>query len=317
VRAVAIYQFGGAEELKLVDLPRPEPTETEVLVAVEYAGVNPVDWKIRRGYLKARGLPYQFPIVLGWDAAGTVVEIGRKVSRFKKGDKVFAYCRKPVVQWGAYAEQIALDEGSVARMPTNLSFAQAAGVPLAGLTAWQSLFEAAQLKGGESILIHAGAGGVGGYAIQFARVKGARIYTTASAKNHDYVKGLGADRAIDYTRQDFVEVMKDWEPKGVDVVYDTVGGETERQSLAVLKPGGRLVGIVQQPNQTEADVRKIQTFYVFVRPDGSQLAEIAALFEKGVVRPPEVLEMKLEEAARAHQLSEGRHVRGKIVLKVR
>ena len=316
MKAMAIDAFGGPERLKAVEVPTPEPEGEEVLIAVACASVNPVDWKIREGML-ADMFPHAFPLIPGWDAAGTVSAAGRNAARFRQGDRVFAYCRKPEIRFGTYCEYVAVHESTVALMPANIGFAEAATIPLAGLTAWQSLFDAAKLSAGEKILIHAGSGGVGSLAIQFAKYAGATVYTTARAVNHDYVKSLGADAAIDYSKDDFVHVLGKREPGGIDVVYDTIGGHVQQRSYKVLKKGGRLVSVAGIPDPDEARPHGVRTDFVFVSPNGTQLRRIAELIESGAVRPADFEVMRLEEAAKAQELSRAGHVRGKIVLKVR
>lgn len=316
MRAMVIDAFGGPERLRAVEIPTPEPGDEEILIALSCTSVNPVDWKIREGML-ADMFPHAFPLIPGWDAAGTVAAAGRNAARFATGDRVFAYCRKPEIRFGTYCEYVAVHESAVALMPANIGFAEAATIPLAGLTAWQSLFDAAHLSTGERILIHAGSGGVGSLAIQFAKHAGATVYTTARSVNHDYVKSLGADVAIDYARENFVDVLRRKEPGGIDAVYDTVGGHVQQRSYKVLKSGGRLVSIVSIPDPEEARPRGVRTDFVFVSPNGKQLRRIAELVEGGAVRAPDFEVMRLEEAAKAQELSRAGHVRGKIVLKIR
>ncbi len=316
MKAIVIESFGGAEQLKIRQLPIPVPKPDEVQINVICTAVNPVDWKIRNGLLQQR-IPHHFPLIPGWDAAGTVSALGSNVKNFKIGDAVFAYCRKPIVQWGTYSEYICYSSENIAHMPTNLSFAQAAAIPLAGLTAWQSLFQAANLKKGESILIQAGAGGVGSLAIQFAKYAEAFVITTASQSNHAYVKSLGADLAIDYRTQSIEEEVKKVALKGLDVVFDTLGGQSLKDSFSFLKSGGRLVSIVEPPNQTLAEHFKIQSFFVFVSPNGKQLQEIANLIQAGQVRPIHIQEMSLDQAADAQEKNRKGHVQGKIVLRIR
>ena len=224
MKAIVIDSFGGIDQLKMKPVPKPIPEDNEVEIEIAYTGVNPVDWKIREGMLKAR-MPYKFPLIPGWDASGIVSSKGKKASKFEVGDEVFAYCRKPAIQWGTYAEYICCDENHVALKPKNISFAEAASIPLAALTAWQVLFDVGKLQKGHTILIHAGAGGVGGFAIQFAKNLGAKVFSTCSASNLDYVKHLGCDRPIDYKAQNFVEVIKQEVPQGLDFVLDTMGGK--------------------------------------------------------------------------------------------
>lgn len=314
MKAIAISEFGGIEQLHKMELEKPKIDANEVLVKVNYTAVNPVDWKIREGYLKDR-LPHKFPIVLGWDASGVVSEVGKNVKSFKVGDEVFAYCRKPTVQWGTYAEYIALDASSVAHKPKNINFAQAAAIPLVGLTAWQALFDAAKLKKGDTILIHAGAGGVGSLAIQFAKHIGAHVLTTASPANHDYVINLGADSALDYTK-DYVGQVKQMYPKGIDVIFDCIGGKTAHESIPLLKSQGYFVSIVEKMKAEDAAQHDIQSSYVFVSPNGKELAEIATLISENKVKVPNIIEMTLDDVAKAHGMSQTHHVNGKIVLKV-
>ncbi len=316
MKAMVIDSFGGPEVLRAADVPAPEPEENDVLIEVAYTGVNPVDWKIREGMLSGM-FPHEFPVILGWDAAGTVKGVGKNVTEFRTGDRVYAYCRKPKVKDGTYAEFVAMDQAAVAPVPENLTFAEAASIPLAGLTAWQSLFEATKVKAGEKVLIHAGAGGVGSLAIQFAKYACATVYTTASRVNHDYVQSLGADVPIDYTKESFVDVLRKMEPGGIDLVYDAVGGDVQRQSYEVLKKGGRLVAIVNPPVSEEARRYGVEASHVFVTPDGEQLRRIGALLESGAAKPPVIEELRLEEAAEAQRRSQEGHVRGKIVLKIR
>lgn len=316
MRAMAIEAYGGPERLRLMELPVPVPGDEEVLIETACTSVNPVDWKIREGHLKDR-LPNVFPIILGWDAAGTVKAVGANVTRFKGGERVFAYCRKPTIQWGTYAEYVAMDARHVALMPKNLSFAQAAAIPLATLTAWQSLFDRACLGSGQTVLIHAGAGGVGGMAIQLARHVGAKVYATASRGNHDYVRGLGAAHVIDYRSENFVDAIRRLEPQGVDVVLDTIGAQVYRASLAALKRGGFLVSIREKPDEQLTAQYGVRAGYVFVQPDGEQLGAIAYLLEEGAIQPPHIEEMRLEDAAAAQEKSRAGHVRGKIVLRIR
>lgn len=316
MKAMVIESFGGAEKLHLDDCPMPKPADNEVLIEVCYAAVNPVDWKIREGLLKGL-IQHEFPIILGWDAAGIVVSTGKNVTRFKPGDEVFAYCRKPIVKWGTYAEYVSFNAANVALKPNNISFAQAAAIPLAGLTAWQALFDFAKLKAGETILIHAGAGGVGSLAIEFARQAGAKVYTTASQENHGYVKKLGAHVPIDYRIDNFVTKVRSLEPQGIDVVLDCVGKQTLIDSFQVLKPNGRIVSIVEQVDPALLKKYRVQGGFVFVEPNGAQLAEISNLISQGKVVAPNIEEMPIAAAASAQEKIRQGHTRGKIVLRVK
>lgn len=312
MKAMVIEAFGGPEVLHFQDISTPHPHEHEVSIEVHYTSVNPVDWKIREGYLKSR-LPHQFPLILGWDAAGVIAEVGSNVRNFKVGDPVYAYCRKPVIQEGTYAEYVCFDAAHVALKPSTISFAEAASIPLAGLTAWQALFDFCHLQENQSVLIHAGAGGVGSFAIQFAKLKNAIVYTTCSSRNFDYVKSLGADHIIDYTKEDFAEVIKE----KLDTVIDTVGKETLKKSIPLVKEGGNFVTITEMLDHEVGEKNHIHAGFVFVRPNGTELMEIARLIDAGKVKIPALIEMPIQSANEALELSKAGHTRGKIVLKVK
>lgn len=308
MKAVYISNYGGIEELTYGDLPMPEVGDNDVLVRVHAAAVNPVDWKIRKGFLQKR-IQFEFPLILGWDVAGVVEETGKNVTRFKKGDQVFS--RPDITRNGTYAEYVAVDEKLLAHKPGNLSFEEAASVPLAGLTAWGALVDIANLKPGEKVLIHAGAGGVGVYAVQLAKSLGAYVAATASGKNADFVRELGADFVINYQEQDFSKVVQ-----GFDVVFDTMGGEIQTKSYDVLKEQGLLVTIVTPPEQELAKEKNVRAEYFFLQPDGEKLAKLGQLIEQGTIRAVVGHLFPLQEAAKAHELSETQHARGKIVLQV-
>ena len=315
MKAIGINEFGGQEKLQLMNLPPPEVKENEILVKIKAAGINPVDWKIREGYIKDL-FPYDFPIILGWDAAGIVKQAGSKVTRFKEGDEIFAYCRKPSVHGGAYAEYIVLEEEHGAIKPKNISFEEAASIPLAALTAYQSLFDGAKIKAGETVLIHAAAGGVGGFGVQLAKDHGAVVWATASGGNKEYVKDLGASQVVDYTQKDFRQAIRSQHPDGVDVVFDCVGGEVLQKSVEIVKRGGRLVTIVDDPTSlARSDIHKE---FVFVAPNSTQLTELALMVEQGRLKThlSQVFPFGLAEARKAHELSESGHTRGKMVIAV-
>lgn len=316
MKAVVIESFGGTETLQLKDVPKPVPLDHEVLIQVEYAAVNPVDWKIREGYLKSR-LPHEFPLIPGWDASGKIVAMGKNVHNFKVGDEVYAYCRKPTIKDGTYAEFITFDADNVARKPKNISLAEAAAFPLTVLTAWQALFDVAHIKKGQSVLIHAGAGGVGGFAIQLAKHTGADVWTTCSPQNKEYVKKLGADHVIDYTKASFADQLKKENPDGFDMVLDTVGGTTLKDSIPLVKKQGYIVSIVEVLPPEIGKQNNIHIGFVFVRPNGHQLADIAKLIEQEKIQVPQIHEMNLKDVAKAHDQSKTGHTRGKIVLKIK
>ncbi|HBA82595.1 MAG TPA: NADP-dependent oxidoreductase [Verrucomicrobia bacterium] len=315
MKAIAIEQFGGRDFLKVMELPVPPPGEKEIRIKIKAAGVNYVDVKIRKGLLKER-LPCEFPLIPGWDAAGVVDETGPGATRFKKDDAVYAYCRKPVIKDGCYAEYVVVSEEVAAMKPSNMSFDEAGAVPLAGLTAYQSLFEAAQLKGGETILIHAAAGGVGSFAVQLAHDAGAHVIGSSGAANHEYIKSLGAHAAIDYTIRDFRQTVQAMYPDGVDVVFDCVGGDTLTRSVDVLAKKGRLVSILDATVIKQLQENGVRAHYVFVSPNGSQLDHLRQKIEEGSLSTHLAAVLPLTEAARAHEMIETRHTVGKIVLSV-
>jgi NADPH:quinone reductase-like Zn-dependent oxidoreductase len=315
MKAIAIDAFGGSDKLHLMVLPKPEPATGEIRIRVKAAAVNPVDWKICEGRVKSR-IPHEFPLVPGWDAAGTVDACGPGAAKFKPGDAVYAYCRKPIVKHGTYAEYVCVAESAAARKPASLSFEEAAAVPLAGLTAYQSLVDAAGLKSGQIVLVHAAAGGVGGFGVQIAENLGARVLGTAGSANQAYIRTLGVDAPIDYTKEDFVAAAKRLHPDGVDVVFDTVGGDVQVRSADALKKGGVLVSILAYADEEALKAKGIQTRYVFVAPNGAQLEVLARWADEGKLRVPLAAVLPLAEAAQAHEMSRSGHTRGKIVLRV-
>ncbi len=312
MKAVLINEFGGRDKLMVSQLPAPSPSEGEVLIRVHAAGVNPVDWKIREGRLKDR-FPHQFPIILGWDLAGMVVETGHSARRFKPGDEVFAYCRRPVIQKGTYAEYVALPESYIAAGPKGLSFEESASIPLAGLTAYQALYDAAKIKPGESIVIIGASGGVGSFAVQFARIADAAVYAVASKTNHSYLTKLGADETIDYQHADFHKALHDYEPEGVDVVFDLIGGETLRNACNCVRDGGRVVSILENIGD---QFPRIDFHYVFVEPNVVQLEHISDLIAAGKLKTHVSAVFALEDVGQAHERMETGHTRGKIALRI-
>jgi NADPH:quinone reductase-like Zn-dependent oxidoreductase len=296
VQAIVIDEFGGAEALHLAHQPEPKLSPDGVRIAVRAAGVNPVDWKTREGRQEPR-FPHVFPVVLGWDAAGVVQEVGPAARWFEPGDEVIAYCRKHFIGEGCYAEQVVVPDEFVARKPTNLDFEQAAAVPLAALTAYQALVERLQVKPGETVLVHAAAGGVGHFAVQIVRELGARPIGTASEGNFEFLRELGCDDVVDYHEGDLPRV---------DCALDTIGGDTLERTLEV---AGRTCSIVQPISGPER-------FYHYVRPSGAELALLVGWIEEGRLRPHVQEVFPLAAAARAHELLERGHVRGKLVLRV-
>lgn len=315
MRAIGIREFGGREKLELLDVPEPKVPPDAVKIRIHAAGVNPVDWKLREGRLEPRFLHF-FPVVIGWDAAGVVEEVGPGVVEVAPGDEVFAYCRKHFIGEGTYGEFVSVPVTFVAKKPRTLSFEEAGAFPLTALAAYQALFFGAGLTAGETALVYGAAGGVGSFAVQLALDAGAEVIGVASERNREYVLGLGAYEVIDYSQQDVVEAVRSFKPEGVEVVLDTIGGESLERAVAAVRDGGRLVSIAQPPTDEHFRQRGIDAAYVYVRPDGEQLEELADLAEAGrlVVDLAEVL--PLEQAARAHELSEEGHVRGKLVLRI-
>lgn len=278
MKAVVIDAFGGPESIRLAEIATPAPAPGEVVIRLTATSVNPVDWKIREGMLRTR-LPHRFPLIPGWDAAGWIAALGEGVTAFDFDQPVYAFCRKDEVQWGTYAEFVAIPATAVSPAPAGLPLAAAASLPLVGLTAWQTLFAFANLQAGETVLIHAAAGGVGSVAVQLAKWAGATVIGTAGAANHQYVQDLGADHLIDYAAEDFVTVVGRLVPGGVDVALSTVGGDVLARSLDVVRPGGRLASITGLPDMNAAEARGVKAEFIFVRPHGGQLRELAALFE--------------------------------------
>jgi NADPH:quinone reductase-like Zn-dependent oxidoreductase len=315
MKAVVIHEFGGREVLKYTELPMPEPGEGEVLVRVKAAGVNPVDWKIRAGHLKDF-LPHEFPIVLGWDLAGVVERVGYSARRFKVSDEVFAYCRRPVIRHGTYAEYVAIPESYLAVRPKAIDFDEAASIPLASLTAYQSVYDAAKLTAGESILILGASGGVGSFGVQFGRATGARVIALASQRNHAYLKELGASETVDYASGDFRAVVNALAPQGIDVVFDCVGAEALAMGYECLKRGGRAVSILVRDGRELANKAGATHHYVFVEPNVVELDHIRSLVDSGMLRSHLSGVYPLADVAKAHEALETGHTRGKIVLAV-
>ena len=302
MKAVCIHSFGGPDVLRFEDVPVPKPGTKEMLVRVHAAGVNPVDWKIRQGLLGQGPLPQ----ILGGDFSGAVEAIGPDVRNFRIGEAVFGVVSE---EGGSYAEFAVAPESRVAKKPDSLDHVQAAALPIASLTAWQALFDTAQFQTGQKVLIHAAAGGVGSFAVQFARWKGAQVFGTASAQSASFVRELGANEVIDYRSTKFEEVVHD-----VDVVLDTIGGDTQERSWKVLKRGGILVSIVQPPSQEKAVAHGARGVFMISKARGDQLARIADLVASGQVKVTVEKVLPLREARQAQELSQSGHAHGKIVL---
>ena len=306
MKAAFIERFGGPEVFQYGDLPDPVAGPGEVVIDIAATSVNAADWKVRLGEYKHT----KFPLVPGRDFSGTVIAVGEGVKDIALGDAVFGVCAAG--QEGAYAERIAVKAEIVAKKPSGLSHVHAAALALTGLTAMSAIEDTLKLQRGETILIQGGAGGVAGFAIQLAKHIGARVITTASAANHAYVRGLGADEVVDYNAQDFTQAVAN-----CDAVFDTVGGDVAQRSFAVLKPGGRAAFIAsgaQAPKPQRDDVTALRPPVGRAR---RHMERIVELYQAGVVRPPEIKLYRLSEAADAHRLSESRHFKGKLVFQVR
>ena len=302
MKAIRIHRFGGPEVLQLDDIPRPTARDGKLLVRVAAASVNPVDYKIRRG-----GYPLvtekDLPVTLGRDVAGVVETAG---GAFQAGDEVYAH-----LDWvdGGYAEYALAVATGVAAKPKSLDMPRAAAVPLAATTAWQGLFDHGGLKAGQRVLIHGGSGGVGGFAVQFAKVAGAYVIATASGDGVEAVRAHGADEAIDYRRERFEDVARD-----VDLVLDLIGGDTQTRSFAVLRPGGALISTVQAPDKALAAAKRLKAERYGATPNAGELAQIAALIDAGKVTVEIARTFPLAEAAAAQRFLEEEHPHGKVVL---
>jgi len=311
LKAIAIQSFGGPETLAVLELPQPKPGPGEVLVRTVAIGVNPVDWKMREGRLAA--IPHAFPIIPGWDVAGVVDELGEGCHRFRKGERVFAYARKPFVQWGTYAECVAVPERHVAAMPANLLFEEAAAIPCAALTAHQALTRAGLARGATLAVLN-GSGGVGHFALQLARIGGARSIASAGPRNQEFVLSQGADGAIDYTRDDLVSGVKSRFPDGVDIVLDAIGGDPLVRALDLVKPGGVIVSVVDSIDAAAVAARGLRFERINSHPSGEQLEIFAGHAKRKDLRPHVMTIHPFVRAAAAQDESRAGHVRGKLVL---
>jgi NADPH:quinone reductase-like Zn-dependent oxidoreductase len=306
MKAIVIHEYGGPGVLKYEDIPRPEPKDDQLLIRVIAAGVNPVDGMIRSGTFNGNRA---FPIILGGDVAGVVEKVGSKVTKFKAGDPVFAYLS--LNNSGGYAQYALVTEREAAPKPKSLTYVEAAAVPIVAMTAWQALVDTAKLSADQTILIHGGSGGVGSFAIQIAKARGAKVIATASTANQDFLKQLGADVAIDYTKQKFEDVAKD-----VDVVLDSIGRDTLARSYGVVKKGGIIVSLVARPKESELEKHGIRGTALNVEPSSQELAEIGKLIDDKKIKVIVSQTFPLSEAMKAQEQVATGHTRGKIVLKV-
>ncbi len=309
MRAVRIHNYGDANVLTIEDAPRPTPGEDELLIRIFATSINPFDVALRSGYMAAM-INSTLPLILGTDISGVVEEVGPGVTAFQPGDVVFS--RGGVARDGAYAEYAVVPESDVAAKPKSLDHVKAAALPHVTLTAWQALYELADLQPGQTVLIHGAAGGVGHVAVQLAKLRGAMVIGTAS-RNIDLLEELGVDQAIDYSTTRFEDVVHD-----VDVVLDTIGGETQERSWFVLKPGGILVSVVQPPSPEAAAAHGVRAAMVWSSPPiGQVLAEVAAVSDGGQIKPHVSAVYPLEKIPDAHRMMENKHARGKIGVQVR
>lgn len=308
MKAIRIHDFGGPDVLTYEEAPQPMPGADEVLIKVYASGVNPIDSKIRAGKANER-FPVNFPLIPGWDVSGEIEEVGSDVLIFRKGDEV--YGRPDPTKNGTYAEYVVVKADQVNRKPKSIDHDKAAAIPLAGVTAWQGLFTHGKLEEGQRVLIHAASGGVGTYAVQFAKWKGAYIIGTSSDDNIDFLYDLGADEVIDYKNENFEDEVSD-----IDLVFDLIGGDTQKKSLQVLKKGGRLITTVKPEYAEDAKSKGIHLEGFMAQSKPGDLQQIADLVDSGKVKPIIAEILPLAEAAQAHKKIEKGHTRGKIVLRV-
>lgn len=332
MKAMVIDQYGKAP-MRLAEMPTPEINEYEVLAEIHAASINPIDFKIRDGKVKLL-IQYKMPLILGNDFSGVVVKVGKKVTRFKVGDEIYARPRKSKI--GTFAEYISIHEDDIALKPKNLSFEEASSIPLVGLTSYQALHDIMQLQKGQKILIHAGSGGVGTFAIQLAKAMGATVATTASEAGASLVTSLGADKVINYKKENFEAILKNY-----DAVFDTLGGQTLEKSFEIIKDGGKIVSVSGRPNARfakeygsgffktllfSAASHKLtalekkhhaQYSFLFMKPSGEQLRIIADLIETGKIKPIIDRTFSFEDAQKAMDYAESGRAKGKIIVKIK
>jgi len=308
MKAIRIHAYGGPELMQLEDAPVPACGAGDLLVRVVAAGINPIDWKVRSGLMAAQ-LPKPFPITLGSDAAGTVAAMGGAVRGFELGDEVFFYAE--FARGGTYAEYLAVEASQVAKKPRTVSFSTAAALPTPGQAAWTALIDTAKIERGQRVLVHGGAGALGTIAVQLAKEHGAHVIATASGDGVALVKSLGADEVIDYRTQRFEQVAHD-----IDIVLDTLGGQTQEASWATMRKGGILVATAMPPSPERAATAGVRAAFVFTPPRGGVLAQLAQRVDDGRLRVVVGQEFALADAAQAHRLGEGGKARGKMILHV-
>lgn len=309
-RAATYNEFGGVDKIQKSKVELPELKEGEVLIKVKAAGVNPVDAVILNGRYKDL-MPHNFPVIPGWDVAGIIEERGHAARRFSRGDGVYGYARRPEVKWGTFSEYMIIPECYLALRPEVLSWEEAACIPLAGLTAYQSLYEAGGLKEGERVLILGASGGVGSFAIQLAKLKGAQVAGVASEENSTYMKKLGADHTINYKDRHLGEATKEIWHEGADLIFDCTGGESLQQSLDALKANGRVISIMSRGEDIDED---IHFKFVFVEPNSRQLEDLQELADEGKLKVKLTKTYGLDETAEALKQIQTLHTTGKIVI---
>jgi NADPH:quinone reductase-like Zn-dependent oxidoreductase len=312
MKAAYIEETGSLDSLKIGEIKTPELKEGEVLVRVKAAGVNPVDTAIVQGYMEG-GIPHKFPLIPGWDLSGVIEDRGYGTRRFDSGDEVYGYAQRPTVQWGTFAEYVVIPESYLSEKPANSSFKEAGAIPLVGLTAYQSLYEAGNLEEDQTVLILGASGGVGTFAIQLAKVRGANVIGIASEKNHEYMKALGADESVTYEDTNIGEAVLDVVPDGVDLIFDCSRGDALQKSLSSLKDGGKLVSITKSNPEIDSN---IDFEYVFVEPNSKQLNHLRDLVEKGKITVPVSKTFSLDQTAEALSQIQSLHTKGKIVIQL-
>lgn len=312
MKASYYSEFGELDNIKIGELDTPVPGEGEVLIQIKAAGVNPVDAAVSKGMLKD-AIPSEFPIIPGWDVAGVIKKRGHAARRFNEGDEVYAYARRPIIQHGTFAEYIVLSESYLALRPQKISMEEAGGIPLVGLTAYQSLFNAGKITKGQTLLILGASGGVGTLAIQLAKAHGIKVIGVASEANHEYMKELGADATIDYKDNHVGEAVNDIEPDGVDMIFHCSRGNalTQVMESEVLKKNGHLISITNSQPEISGDVN---FQYVFVEPNSSQLKHIQELVDEGKIKVPVSKTYTLEEVGQALKDIQTLHTRGKLII---
>ena len=304
MKSIRIHSYGDSGEMKVEDSVRPRPNDEEVLVRIRAAGVNPVDWKIRAGQMR-QFIPKSFPFTLGQDLAGEIAETGKNATEFKAGDEVFGFGS------GSYAEYAVARQNEIALKPRSVDFTTAAAIPTACLTAYQALVDVAEVAKGQSVLIHGAAGGVGSFAVQIARWKGARVVATAAAEDASYLKGLGVEQVIDYQSERFED-----RAGNPDIVIDLIGGDTLNRSYSIVKKGGIIVSTVGQADQGKAAKTGARAVNIVMKRSSEELAEIAKLVDQGIVKPRMDKVLPIDEARRAHDLNQTGKTHGKVVLRV-